>query len=143
MNRVELTGLIETDFSLIESEDCILFDSALLLTHPSTDLGNGDIQTARPHIHDKRIGKTSAIHSRGELRDQYLGIQALYMHVDGHDFVFYQPGNYNPNLHALEVNSGDEADPLLISIAHDTVEEEFNFATTAGAMRAMLTRRGC
>lgn len=61
------------------------------------------------------------------MRDQYPGIKALYVHGDGHDFELYRPDNSNPNLYALEVDGGDEADPLLISVVHDTVEDEFSF----------------
>lgn len=71
-----------------------------------------------------------------------MEIQALYMNGDGHDFKLYWPDDSNPNLHALEVDGGNEADPLLISVVHNAVEGEFSFATTAGAMRATLTRCG-
>lgn len=61
------------------------------------------------------------------LREQYPDIVALYIHGDGHNFETYQPDYDNPNLFSLEVDGGEEADPLLISIMYNTVEDEIGF----------------
>lgn len=57
----------------------------------------------------------------------YQNIKALYIHGDGHNFEIVNPDTNNPNLIQLEVDGGEEADPLLISVMHDTVKDEFSF----------------
>lgn len=61
------------------------------------------------------------------LRDQYADTKVLYIHGDGHDFHTYQPDGRNSNLMSLEVNAGEESDPLLISVTHDVVADDFSF----------------
>ena len=61
------------------------------------------------------------------LREEYPNITAIYVHGDGHNFQTNQPDPNNPNLTDLEVDGGDEADPLLISVMHDIEEDMFSF----------------
>lgn len=61
------------------------------------------------------------------LRQEYPDIKALYVHGDGHNFEVVQIDANNPNLIQLEVDGGEEADPLLISVMHDTVDDEYSF----------------
>ena len=61
------------------------------------------------------------------MREEYPYIKAMYIHGDGHYFKTYQPDGNNPNLSALEVEGGEEADPLLISVMHNTVKDEYEF----------------
>ena len=57
----------------------------------------------------------------------YSHIKALYVHGDGHDFYTYSPDVYNHNLFSLQVDGGEEANPLLISVMHDTVDDQVYF----------------
>eukprot|EP00578_Thalassiosira_sp_NH16_P000352 CAMPEP_0181138278 /NCGR_PEP_ID=MMETSP1071-20121207/34160_1 /TAXON_ID=35127 /ORGANISM="Thalassiosira sp., Strain NH16" /LENGTH=367 /DNA_ID=CAMNT_0023225101 /DNA_START=46 /DNA_END=1145 /DNA_ORIENTATION=- len=61
------------------------------------------------------------------LREKYPDISVLYIHGDGHNFHTYQPDTKNPNLACLEVDGGEEADPLLISVVHDTAADKIGF----------------
>mmetsp|Transcript_13903 Transcript_13903/g.30314 ORF Transcript_13903/g.30314 Transcript_13903/m.30314 type:complete len:259 (+) Transcript_13903:275-1051(+) len=65
---------------------------------------------------------------RSLLRREYPDIKALCIHGDGHDFRTYQPDSNNPNLFSVEVDGGQEADPLLISVMHDTAADEIKFS---------------
>ncbi|KAL9187702.1 hypothetical protein ACHAXT_006080 [Thalassiosira profunda] len=62
------------------------------------------------------------------LREEYPEIKALYVHGDGYNFESVQTDPGNPNLIQLEVDGGEEADPLLISVMHDTSLDEFSFS---------------
>jgi hypothetical protein len=57
----------------------------------------------------------------------YSRIKALYIHGDGHDFIAYSPDVHNRNLFSLQVDGGEEANPLLISVMHDTVVDQVYF----------------
>ena len=57
----------------------------------------------------------------------YSHIKALYIHGDGHDFYTYSPDVYNRNLFSLQVDGGEEANPLLVSVMHDTVDDQVYF----------------
>ena len=59
--------------------------------------------------------------------DRYRDMSVLYIHGNGHNFHTYQPDKKNPNLTSLEVDGGEEADPLLISVKHDTASDEIEF----------------
>ena len=57
----------------------------------------------------------------------YSDIKALYIHGDGHDFYTYSPDVHNRNLFSLQVDGGEEANPLFISVMHDTVDDQVYF----------------
>ncbi|KAL3788689.1 hypothetical protein HJC23_001888 [Cyclotella cryptica] len=61
------------------------------------------------------------------LRKQYPDIAVLYLHGDGHNFGVISPDPKNPNLMSLEVEGGEEADPLLISVLWDNTVDEYSF----------------
>ena len=61
------------------------------------------------------------------LMRNHRDIKAIYIHGDGHNFEISTPDLNNSNLVQLEVDGGEEADPLLISVMHDTVKDEFSF----------------
>ena len=57
----------------------------------------------------------------------YSRIKALYIHGDGHEFKSYYPDTSNPNLRSIQVDGGETANPLLISVMHATASDEFSF----------------
>ena len=57
----------------------------------------------------------------------YSCIKALYIHGDGHEFKSYYPDTSNPNLRSIQVDGGETANPLLISVMHATASDEFSF----------------
>ncbi|KAL3806329.1 hypothetical protein ACHAXA_008798, partial [Cyclostephanos tholiformis] len=57
----------------------------------------------------------------------YSRIKALYIHGDGHDYITYSPDSSNPNLKSLQVDGGEEADPLLISFMSDAVSDSISY----------------
>ncbi len=57
----------------------------------------------------------------------YSRTKALYIHGDGHDFYTYSPDVNNRNLLGVQVDAGEEANPLLISVNHDTNADEISF----------------
>ena len=64
------------------------------------------------------------------LKQKYSSVKALYLHGDGHNFRNYRTDN-NLNLFNVEVEGGEEADPLLISVLHDTAADVFSFKINA------------
>eukprot|EP00804_Cyclotella_cryptica_P023840 CCRYP_018128-RA/>CCRYP_018128-RA protein AED:0.04 eAED:0.04 QI:874/1/1/1/1/1/3/451/571 len=58
------------------------------------------------------------------LRDNYPDILVLYAHGDGHKFNLERIDKYNANLYDLECDSGDIADPLLITITRSGSERD-------------------
>jgi hypothetical protein len=61
------------------------------------------------------------------LRKQYLETTTLYLHGDGHDFGLISPDPDNLNLISLEVERGEETDPLLITVLWDNTADEYSY----------------
>ncbi len=61
------------------------------------------------------------------LRQKYSSVKVLYLHGDGHNYRNYRTDSNNLNLMNVEVEGGEEADPLLISIMHDTAADVYSF----------------
>lgn len=57
----------------------------------------------------------------------YPDIPTLYLHGDGHNFGTEYPDRQNTNLVDLEVDGGEEADPLLISVMYDSATDKYSF----------------
>lgn len=53
------------------------------------------------------------------LRSQYPDVFCLYAHGDWHDYDIYRSDKDNANLINLSCDSGDKAEPLLVSITRD------------------------
>lgn len=60
------------------------------------------------------------------MKNQYPDILALYIHGSGHKYATYMNDEDIPNLISLQVDAGDEADPLHISIMQDVVSDEYS-----------------
>jgi len=58
------------------------------------------------------------------LRNNYPDMLVLYAHGDGHEFNLDRIDKYNANLYDLECDSGDIADPLLITITRSGSERD-------------------
>eukprot|EP00804_Cyclotella_cryptica_P005252 CCRYP_021229-RA/>CCRYP_021229-RA protein AED:0.15 eAED:0.27 QI:0/1/0.33/1/1/1/3/145/565 len=58
------------------------------------------------------------------LRNNFPDILVLYAHGDGHEFNLDRIDKYNANLYDLECDSGDIADPLLITITRSGSERD-------------------
>ena len=61
------------------------------------------------------------------MRNTYPEIMALYLLGSGHSFKTYYDNNNIPNLISLQVDAGDDADPLQISVTHDNQTDEYSF----------------
>ena len=61
------------------------------------------------------------------LRQKYPSLKVLYLHGDGHNYRNYRTDSNNLNLQNVEVEGGEEADPLLISVMHDTSTDVYSF----------------
>lgn len=59
--------------------------------------------------------------------NEYSRIKALYIHGDGHVFSAYSPDGTNSNLTSVQVDAGQLANPIIISVLHDTVADDISF----------------
>jgi hypothetical protein len=59
--------------------------------------------------------------------NEYSRIKALYIHGDGHVFSTYSPDGTNSNLTSVQVDAGQLANPIIISVLHDTVADDISF----------------
>ena len=61
------------------------------------------------------------------MQRSYPHVATLYLHGDGHDFSISTPDSSNANLIDLEVDGGEEADPLLVSVMYDSNADTYSF----------------